>query len=321
MASQTPYWGELPAPKVSRGNSTKQPQEQRERGEPLYVDTQAKADRLSSQSQSRANRYSNLTDAQTTSTQSPYGSPTASDFHGDGLAPRPPSYQRKPNETANNDEFYERRRRRQSRNREQFGEEGSAAPPPAAPDVPRGPPLSYRPPNGVTRQTGPPTRSAKQSDIAATNAQLEGRNGRPRKDSYPAGEDASGRPTGKDVVRDRLNGHSTRTPQRGDSTRSRQTDLSPAQAEARKRKEWASDRSPLQRLEVTLDDITKEEKRARVQEAELLARESKAGRGGERANQGSVSTSSSSKARFTPFSQSVIVLQLIINMFRALTFT
>jgi hypothetical protein len=53
-------------------------------------------------------------------------------------------------------------------------------------------------------------------------------------------------------------------------------------------REWAPDRSPLQRLELTLDSITKEEKRARVEEAELLAREAKAGRGGEKAHQNSV---------------------------------
>lgn len=39
------------------------------------------------------------------------------------------------------------------------------------------------------------------------------------------------------------------------------------------RKDWASDRSPLQKLEVTLSGITKEEKRARMQEAEMRLRE------------------------------------------------
>lgn len=39
------------------------------------------------------------------------------------------------------------------------------------------------------------------------------------------------------------------------------------------RRDWASDRSPLQKLEVTLTGISKEEKRARVQEAELRLRE------------------------------------------------
>ncbi|MCJ1479013.1 hypothetical protein MMC13_007697 [Lambiella insularis] len=43
-----------------------------------------------------------------------------------------------------------------------------------------------------------------------------------------------------------------------------------------RRSEWATDRSPLQKLEVKLNDISKEEKRARVREAEQLLRDSKA---------------------------------------------
>ena len=39
------------------------------------------------------------------------------------------------------------------------------------------------------------------------------------------------------------------------------------------RRDWATDRSPLQKLEVTLTGISKEEKRARVQEAEMRLRE------------------------------------------------
>lgn len=39
------------------------------------------------------------------------------------------------------------------------------------------------------------------------------------------------------------------------------------------KRDWASDRSPLQKLEVTLNGISKEEKRARVQEAEMRVRE------------------------------------------------
>ena len=42
------------------------------------------------------------------------------------------------------------------------------------------------------------------------------------------------------------------------------------------RKEWASDRSPLQKLEVKLNDISKEEKRARVEKAERRMREKQA---------------------------------------------
>ena len=54
---------------------------------------------------------------------------------------------------------------------------------------------------------------------------------------------------------------------------------------AEARAEWASDRSPLQRLEVKLNDISKEEKRARVQEAEQLLREYKAAKAERRASQ------------------------------------
>jgi len=43
------------------------------------------------------------------------------------------------------------------------------------------------------------------------------------------------------------------------------------------KKEWAPDRSPLQKLEVKLSDISKEEKRARVQEAEQRLKDSQAG--------------------------------------------
>lgn len=50
--------------------------------------------------------------------------------------------------------------------------------------------------------------------------------------------------------------------------------------------DWAADRSPLQKLEVKLNDISKEEKRARVQEAEQLLRESKAAKADRRTSRG-----------------------------------
>lgn len=46
-------------------------------------------------------------------------------------------------------------------------------------------------------------------------------------------------------------------------------------------RDWAPDRSPLQKLEVTLNDISKEEKRARVQEAEMLHRKTASQRSSE----------------------------------------
>ena len=56
--------------------------------------------------------------------------------------------------------------------------------------------------------------------------------------------------------------------------------------QADSRKEWAPDRSPLQKLEVKLNDISKEEKRARVEKAEQKLRESKANEERRRGSQG-----------------------------------
>ena len=52
-------------------------------------------------------------------------------------------------------------------------------------------------------------------------------------------------------------------------------------------REWAADRSPLQKLEVKLNDISKEEKRARVELAEQKLRESQGVSGSRRASQSS----------------------------------
>lgn len=61
--------------------------------------------------------------------------------------------------------------------------------------------------------------------------------------------------------------------------------------------EWAADRSPLQKLEVKLNDISKEEKRARVEEAEQLLRESNAGSRPRRSSQEIESTSHRRQSR------------------------
>ena len=53
---------------------------------------------------------------------------------------------------------------------------------------------------------------------------------------------------------------------------------------AARRREWAPERSPLQRLELTLQGISKAEKRAETEEAELLEKEAKADRAGRQAH-------------------------------------
>ncbi|KAL2063358.1 hypothetical protein VTL71DRAFT_5163 [Oculimacula yallundae] len=250
-----PYWGQLPPPKVSRREREReeQEQEQAQRGSNhLSINTNMAGERLSSnypsQSNPRPERYSTQTDAPTLSTQSPFASPIASEFRGDGLAPRPRSFQPGAPDATYNRDYLEKRRRRQSR--EQY-EEPASAPPPAAPEVPRAPPLSYKPPYG---NGGPPPGRSGYSE--------EGQ-----------------------IRREPSNG---KAPVRHSGSQRQQRKGSLSEAEEQRRREWAPDRSPLQRLELTLDSITKEEKRARVEEAELVARETKSGRGGERVGQNSV---------------------------------
>ena len=197
--------------------------------------------------------------------------------------------------------------------------------PPAAPEVPKAPPVSYRPPPNATKYdrptngypasfaeraaalTGKPLPSSltdTQPDPVPQPAKpiRRGSLNRPiggvyseiqqhKRDSYPS----SNSPVSP---RRFSNPISPRQPQVLDPYRSsRCEDFSPpqhsnsaasppAQASTRRtsagavpppNKEWAPDRSPLQQLEVKLTDKSKEEKRARVQEAERRLRESRVG--------------------------------------------
>ncbi|TAQ91616.1 hypothetical protein B7494_g19 [Chlorociboria aeruginascens] len=296
----SPYWGRLPPAKVTRQNSASQEEEAVARGKKLSIDTQG--DRFSTQNslppQPGQNRISTQTEAPTLSTQSPFASPVATSFHGDGLAPRPPSFPYGASDTSYNKDYLDKRRRRESRNRE-FYDETSSEPPPAAPDAPRPPPpVSYKQPysSGASASYQDPTRprSTRRSEGPSPNTQTtpDGYYRTEPKGQYPpeailrqgsARRVSNGRTIARNEETD-LNrqgserrGSSQTQPRKGSVTE-----------DPRRRREWAPDRSPLQRLELTLDSITKEEKRARVEEAELLAREAKAGRGGERANQNSV---------------------------------
>ncbi|PBP22481.1 hypothetical protein BUE80_DR006699 [Diplocarpon rosae] len=285
MEMSAPYWGQLPPPKVTRG-STRREEEHAPRGSnTLPIDTNTADDRLSGdyplQSNPRANRFSIQTDAPTISTLSPFASPIASEFHADGLTPRPASFQPDTSYAAYNRDYLEKRRRRQSR--DQF----EGAPPPAAPDVPRAPPVSYRQPYSSVglSSSQPPVRSR-------SNRKSEGLVRTRPEESYWAHPNE-----GYDVEqyqnKVRRLSNQSRAPvryasiQRQDSTsQARKGSLS--ESEEQKRRDWAPGRSPLQKLEVTLDSITKGEKRARVQEAEINARESKASPSSERAPQNSV---------------------------------
>ena len=289
-----PYWGHLPPPKVARGNSLKRPGDSNLSNalDDLTIDTDPHG-RYPSQPQypvqpSQRNRYSNQTthtDAPTVSTQSPYASPTASSFRGDGLAPRPSSFGYGTTEGGYSRDYLEKRRRRESRNKEYYDEINSA-PPPAAPDAPKpAPPVSYKLPynNGVVQKP------VQRSSGSAGSQRDRSEEHHHQRGEYTADERQAGarrRSKGKAAERNGDSEWDYSKPERLDIRRPRKTSLS--EAEEKRRREWAPEKSPLQRLELTLDSITKEEKRARVEEAELLAREAKAGRGGERAAQNSV---------------------------------
>lgn len=219
---------------------------------PPHMAAAARPERVSVQTASSA-------DTPTESTQSPYATPTRSSFLPSGLAPRPPSLPYAP-ETYQAPDVVERRNRRSSRQQEDFDAE--AAPElflPAAPEVPKGPPSSYRDPHVVSPAPGAsPQRQGSvhsRMDPEEFFRQHTGRTPEPARQLTPRGVDPSvayQRP----VVRIETNGTGTGT----------------AQPAAAARKKFANDRSPLQRLELTLDSITKEEKRARVAAAEERAR-------------------------------------------------
>lgn len=293
------YWGEFPPPNVARGNSLKvQEDGQRVNGNHnLSIDTHMAGGRSpgpAHRAPARQDRYSNQTDktdAPTLSTQSPFASPIASEFRGDGLAPRPPSFPAGASNAAYNRDFTEKRRRRESRNKENYA--SSPVPPPTAPDPPRAPPpISYKDPYSDRSLNHPPgrSRSTRRSEgpVSPGNGPLEGYHHTHPKEEYHPGDEENfqtRRPSyGKAPVRQ--TGARRSVVERAESNTSQPRKGSLSEAEARRRREWAPDRSPLQRLELTLDSITKEEKRARVEEEE--AKEAKIDQGGERAPQNSV---------------------------------
>ncbi|KAK0659723.1 hypothetical protein QBC41DRAFT_45127 [Cercophora samala] len=258
MSSTNPYWGELPAPQVrARRLSDDQPQTHDNR-QSLDVGTQAQV------RPNRASVQTTKSDAPTESTLSPFASPTASSFQGQGLAPRPPSLPYAANQYP--PELVENRRKRRSRNLEQDEEYYAAAlasasaasasaesgPPPAAPDVPRTA-ANYRYPPSSSgnrnmdvddyyKAAGPdhPVLDRKQKTLDES--------------ALPRSHRANGQPRRTSAAEQNLQRSTRRT-----STQDRSRML-------------ADDRSPLQRLELTLDSISKEDKRARLEAAERAAR-------------------------------------------------
>src|SRR5262249_26283379 len=144
----TPYWGVLPEAraaadaKARRGSDDYGPGDRKPQ-QPLDPQPpQPHANRASVQTTNTV--YTSNTDS---SSASPFASPTAASFAGQGLAPRPPSLPYSASQYQTPD-LLEKRRRRENRNRAEEIERQAAASLPAAPDVPRPPPVSYKHPYG-----------------------------------------------------------------------------------------------------------------------------------------------------------------------------
>ncbi|KAI1459548.1 hypothetical protein F4805DRAFT_66052 [Annulohypoxylon moriforme] len=294
MSTSAPYWGQLPPSNARRMSG--------DFDQPDRPDRRQSLDQPPAHSQSRSNRASVQT-TQTESTFSPLESPATSNFPNTGLAPRPTSlsygHNRHPSD------LQEKRRRRTSRTTDDIPEiglhdEGALSPPPAAPDVPRAPPVSYKDPYRHSSPAFTPTYSYNENGQPGPPLSAY-RFGSPRygspaqriagmesesfyKDATPPAEKQNRAPI-LDRGRQTFNESEgvdkqldIRRPTNGDLDGQGTADpyapkRQPTLNVPQRRPTFADDRSPLQRLELTLDSITKEEKRARVEAAERRARE------------------------------------------------
>lgn len=242
-----PYWGALPQPKgiQSRRVSADYTNEfaQNDQRRSLDVQPQRKANRASVQT--------TYTEAPTETTFSPNSPTSAADYQG--LAPRPASYRGFPQEQTF--EGYDRQDRRSNRIPDEY-ESISPAPPSVTDTIIRGPPINYRDPYANGSYQYPP-QSASAQPTRQPGAQAESNEyTTPQRDSQFGAPQAF-----VDNGLARTDSIAFAPPQRS---------LTVGQYE--RRKKLADNRSPLQRLELTLDSMTKEEKRARVEAAEQRAR-------------------------------------------------
>ncbi|KAF6838295.1 hypothetical protein CMUS01_04678 [Colletotrichum musicola] len=306
-----PYWGDLSGPKSARRQRRQSedfslPDRKPSPDQLGLLDTAASnhppapAPAPASARPPKSNRTSvqtTNTEAVTESTLSPYASPTASNFADQGLAPRPPTFPYGESQYPEDRQAERRQRRRRERNEEEPLADRDYLPagatPPAAPDVPKAPPVSFRHPygNGGLPYThpapGPPRPPRHPSPLVSPDDDMnpEGyyRDAAPEMEQpppptmpqqqlQPQHHEEEYPPL--DRSQQTLDTNETRPPRhsQGSSRRRSQGQSRRASGGGSSRK-FANDRSPLQRLELTLDSITKEEKRARVEAAERRARE------------------------------------------------
>ncbi|KAI9894676.1 MAG: hypothetical protein M1814_002032 [Vezdaea aestivalis] len=248
------------------------------------------------------NRHSLQSDGPSVDTNSPFQSPVSPEFpQGAGLAPRPSSFPY--GDTAPNAEVEpqfsttSRKPRQSERSGRRLSLDKPLPPvPPPTSDAPRGqPPLSYRDPiRSNSRSMAQPSAhrnvssKSKDADIGRSSTRTR----RSAADQRPEPNTAqrvfvNGRAYPRQPIPDDGATDSERLTDRGQPRRDSATDPGSHQ-----RREWAPDRSPLQKLELTLQDISKEEKRAQVEEAQLVARDTRAGRGSQSRRSGRPSTTS-----------------------------
>lgn len=268
-APSAPYWGQLPSSKSGQTKARRPPDH-------LSSTPDRRPSLDGDQPPQRQNRISvqtTNTDAPTESTLSPFTSPTRSSFLPQGLAPRPPSLPYGADQYP--PEFAENRRRRRSRNQENDYDydyaDADAAPPPAAPEVPKAPPVSYKHPYGTGGPPypypvagGPPRSTRGRPDGPVSPSTMDA------KYSQVPAVDRQGDVHVPGQSGDAVNGRRASTSSTDPARQPRRFPLGQQQPGRRK---FADERSPLQRLELTLGSITKEEKRARVEAAEQAARE------------------------------------------------
>lgn len=378
MEASTTYWGDSPSPRGSKDpqNPSIGTGQAHRPSLDAAAHLQAKPNRMSAQT--------TVTDVPTESTMSPFVSPTSSPFPDTALAPRPSSLayngaavlaaatghrpaQRHQRQLSQDGAPADRNSRRQNNRKHSILNDEAAGfngprdsqepskglyedidPPPAAPEVPRGPPLSYRPPGyaGATNVYPPipstsraprgvhlppdatfiggpahiahseqhyaygPTASFPHQSTAAEGATADDRTriladnklnpeSRQRSSNSGSAKPQSGTPQhAMHASQAATPGHGPgATPQAVQAALTADGGMPPphrvstgGSTAGRQHKKYEVVRSPLQKLELTLDSITKEEKRARVAAAEQVVRDrerrrAEAGRGIEQPQQ------------------------------------
>ncbi|KAI1408968.1 hypothetical protein F5Y13DRAFT_203956 [Hypoxylon sp. FL1857] len=296
----TPYWGQLPPAKARRMSGDYDQTHRRQSSDQSTTQPQSRSNRASVQTTQTESTFSPLESPATSNFPGTGLAPRPPTLpYGQNQYPLELQEKRR------------RRNSRSQEDSPLDETPTSPPPPPAAPDVPRAPPVSYRDPYrnsspaftptytyNADGQPGPPLSayrfgsprfgsprygSPAQARIAGMESEsfykdatppAEKQSRAPLLDRSRNNFDESGGSSGqldKDVERS----GSIRRPTNGDLPEGTVDPSAPKRqgtfSAPVKRPTWADDRSPLQKLELTLDSITKEEKRARVEAAERRA--------------------------------------------------